>query len=1013
MVSKILRADGTTELASIQSVTYHESVNADTDLRPGCVASSYIEVTCFGAQSDAPDVGEALTYYQVVGETETLIGIFYAEPSIPTKNSYSFVAYDAVHKLDADFSSWLSAHQDDFPYTVYQLVSQACTIAGVTLGSSSWSNSTMSVNAFYADGITCRNILQYAAEIGCKFVRCHTNGSVYFEWYTTASNQRIYPSSGTSGSETRYAYKQDGLTYDNYDTSAVARVAVHPVGEDEVAYYYPTNVTSGNTLNITNNALLYGASSTDMLSIAQSIYTTMTAFGTYRPMTVDMFPNECPFKPGDIVPVTDAQGVSFTTAIMEKTVTDSAVTLASTGREVYGDYALDTAKQLVQLASDIVRVNKLKVGWAEIDEAVVGVLTSIGMNPDEVVVSANTVTEYYLSTSSSSATGGSWSTSIPTWSSGKYVWTRDKTTNGYADGTSSTTYSPSQNGVYNSNLTTALSTAASASSAASTAQSTANGANAREQTIYISKASGTSSVAANTTWVTNVTGNQNTWTTKRPVYNSSYPVLFIAQQSQTVSQYNGGSGTTCSCTTPVKDDTTTVIDGGHITTGTIDASVVNVTNIDASNINTGALTVKNSSNEIIFQADASNKTVLIGGLRASGTSLYYEDPITGEGMSLSGTGGLLLNSLSGAKVTTGGEAFLQSISAIPTALPQSSLTNSRFYVKKNGSSTSALVYIGGNVPLVRVQNTNADATASSVTANTAPIEFIDKNSVRVGFLQSGQDASGNVYMWIGSQRKNGSADLVNDLTLWTYANGTRGVSVAVPAEWRTAIGAVNKAGDTMTGTLNIDNNSPGAVAKKENKSSADTVTANDNSVGFRVTDQNSNIVALYTDRYLADGNLVGAWIAGARMVNGSNVFNSLQLLVDSAGNQVVTLSAAAWRKALDMCYAVNDTMSITSSAVLHGFVSSKRKLYLDFIVDKSMENISSVTVTTMTGTLQGVSGAIGGSNNINFISSGYTVSCIKQSLYHIRISVEKTSDFSNATAATPMTYFGTLALKFT
>ena len=197
MVSKIIRADGVTELASVKSVTYHESVNADTDLRPGCVASSYIEVTCFGAQSDAPDVGEALTYYQVVGEIETLIGIFYAEPSIPTKNSYKFVAYDAVHKLDADFSSWLSAHQNDFPYTVKQLVEQACTIAGVTLGTSSWDHSTMSVNAWYADGLTCRNILQYAAEIACKFVRCNTDGEIVFDWYKGAASGETKTASGT------------------------------------------------------------------------------------------------------------------------------------------------------------------------------------------------------------------------------------------------------------------------------------------------------------------------------------------------------------------------------------------------------------------------------------------------------------------------------------------------------------------------------------------------------------------------------------------------------------------------------------------------------------------------------------------------------------------------------------------------------------------------------------------------------------------------------------------------
>lgn len=96
-----------------------------------------------------------------------------------------------------------------------------------------------------------------------------------------------------------------------------------------------------------------------------------------------------------------------------------------------------------------------------------------------------------------------------------------------------------------------------------------------EQYIYISKASGTASVSGTTTWITEAGDKQNTWSTKRPTYNSSYPVLFVAKQKKVVSG-------TVTCTTPVKDDTTTIIDGGHITTGTIDASKATIKNISAS-----------------------------------------------------------------------------------------------------------------------------------------------------------------------------------------------------------------------------------------------------------------------------------------------------------------------------------------------------------------------------------------------------------------------------------------------
>ena len=47
------------------------------------------------------------------------------------------------------------------------------------------------------------------------------------------------------------------------------------------------------------------------------------------------------------------------------------------------------------------------------------------------------VEEYYLSTSSNSLVGGSWSTTPPTWENGKYIWTRSVIT--YTDSISTTT----------------------------------------------------------------------------------------------------------------------------------------------------------------------------------------------------------------------------------------------------------------------------------------------------------------------------------------------------------------------------------------------------------------------------------------------------------------------------------------------------------------------------------------------------------------------------------------------
>lgn len=75
--------------------------------------------------------------------------------------------------------------------------------------------------------------------------------------------------------------------------------------------------------------------------------------------------------------------------------------------------------------------------------------------------------QFYLSTSSTSQTGGSWSNTIPTWSSGKYYWTRVVTT--YSD--SSTTTSTA---VLDQGLNQSLVTALEAKSATETLTTTVN-----------------------------------------------------------------------------------------------------------------------------------------------------------------------------------------------------------------------------------------------------------------------------------------------------------------------------------------------------------------------------------------------------------------------------------------------------------------------------------------------------------------------------------------------------------
>lgn len=444
MTSKILRANDE-PIANIKSVKYTENRNASTDLRPGCVASDYIEVTVYGAESTAPASGEALRYYTVDAENnETFVGTFYAEPSIRSRDTYTFVACDIVDRLNVSFSERLLAIQSNFPMSLGDLVTEACTVAGVQLYTSAFPMHDIVVQSFYAGGLTCRDILQYAAEIACRFVYCDANEKIVFGWYEPKNGYRIYPTTETNG-EHRIAYKMGGLAYQGYDVQNVNAVAVVPINAESAAYIYPPSLASvtatdplgngvvtlynlvavddglgnitlsgdftaedtsgnveivpgepaedGNCLVIDGNILLTNAEAATMERVAQTIYAGMSMLPVYKPARAKLFPSENPFKVGDIVDVTDVQGVSFKLPIMSMVTDQADAVVEATGNTSYDSrfYGSDTSKQLRNLSNSIVQIDRLKVGYAEIDTAVIDSLEANGINADWINAGALTI----------------------------------------------------------------------------------------------------------------------------------------------------------------------------------------------------------------------------------------------------------------------------------------------------------------------------------------------------------------------------------------------------------------------------------------------------------------------------------------------------------------------------------------------------------------------------------------------------------------------------------------------
>ena len=1002
MTTKIIRADGVTQLANVKSCVFTERVNADVDLRPGCVSSAMIEVECYGAQSSAPAEGEALTYYQTDGNgNDTLIGIFYAQPSIPTKNTYKFVAYDAISKLDVDFSAWLLANQSLFPVSPYTLVSRACSIAGVTLGTNSWDLSTIAIQAFYADGITCRQIISYAAEISCKFVRCHSDGKIYFDWYTTASNKRIYPSSGVSGAETRYAYKQDGLHYENYDTAVIDRVAVHPVGEDDVAYIYPTGINSGNTLNITNNILLYNATAARMNSVAQNIYTKMTAVGSYRPMKASLFPSENPFRAGDIVSVTDAQGVSFTSIVMGTSISNAVAVLESTGRETYIDDESGTAKKLTQLATDIVQINKLKVDWADINTAIINYLTANNVTAQNLTIvdeNGNVLATY---DSSGITLGNSGEVHAEIDFNSFQLYDKDgnlytsigdaRNASGYADVASTQTVTVYQG-------TFPIKPSADVSSLVVTVNGVVqtSGYTASSTSITFSSPLQAGDVLE-LAYRTYVPFYQYMLGTLKSGTELGYYSVALGENSESSNNY-------------------TVVSGGYSNSATGNSSVVS----GGSN-NTASAEYSAVSGGYNNTTSALSSTIS-GGQNNSISNCQDAVICSGSGNTINdGTYSAIVAGI-GNKITDD-DAFIGSGNYNEATGFHSSVVGG--YQNKSTNNSS---FVGGGI---YDQATGYGASVSGGRSNKATGDYSSisggRNNTASGY---GADASGGYNVASGQYStafgENTTANHLHQFVFGTYnipdpssaASTSHGNYIEIVGNGE--VGDESNArtldwsgNETLAGNLYLKNASPGVLSNATGRTDGVAPGSDTNSYGFRLRDKNGNNVAIYTDRWMADGRQ-GAWIAGAR----NSVYNSLMLLLDSSGNRVVTVSESApWRKALELCYAANDTFSIVGSIPLTGCINNSglTDVYLDCVVDKSMENISSVSVTTLSGVLRGVSGHLDSSGaTVNYISnSSFTVTATKLSNKHVRIYIKKSSAFSNATAYTPVVYWGTITLKFT
>ena len=435
--NKLVRGDGSIiDSSVIISCEFSEEVNCSTNLTVGDVTSSELIVEV--RSTEAIQQGEVLTYYMIEDDVEILIGEFIAEkPTVASRTSIKFSAYDNIVKTETVFSGWLRENQNSFPMTLLSLVQSACDYCGVTLATTDFPMCNLSVGAFYADDITCRQILSWAGAIAGRFIRANTSGGIEFAWYEPVTRFTMNPGeyapadnlditddgrgnvlitsddmtvlddgngnvvveianvviTEKDGNVTISAqsipYLSGGLSYETYTTDTIQRVQIKH-SDDDVGVIYPAEA-DGNCFSISGNMIIGTCSTTDVTSVATHLYEQLCSI-SYVPVSIKTF-RTIHIRAGDIITVRDVDGNKMTTYVMSVSVSPSGTTLTSTGDKSYGEKAAVASERFANLTGKVMSIQKSIDGLIVENKDLQGNVSSINVTTGAIETRVSGVEE--------------------------------------------------------------------------------------------------------------------------------------------------------------------------------------------------------------------------------------------------------------------------------------------------------------------------------------------------------------------------------------------------------------------------------------------------------------------------------------------------------------------------------------------------------------------------------------------------------------------------------------------
>lgn len=337
---KFVLADGTALQSNIVGVDWTTSSNSDSDIAPGSVCASAVEIEFWVNSDSALSVtqGTVLTYYKVYKadndlDIETKIGVFTCDkPEKTGSNKYKVTAYDNVSLLDVDVTEWLNALT--FPIAIKDFATALAAKCELELANEPRLNKDYQIQKFTGSGVNARDLMKMVCSASGCFCNADANGKLLFDWYKKNDRVIISPKKSINEKSFRlfdvvkrslqdnahralisaksYKYAPDGipyfanqLTFSDFVVKAIDKVQVRQ-SDDDVGVVYPADEQGTNALVIQGNQLLSTTSDAALRPYVKNLYDGLNNI-TYVPCSNIQTPETLEIKVGDIVTVSDGK----------------------------------------------------------------------------------------------------------------------------------------------------------------------------------------------------------------------------------------------------------------------------------------------------------------------------------------------------------------------------------------------------------------------------------------------------------------------------------------------------------------------------------------------------------------------------------------------------------------------------------------------------------------------------------------------------------------------------------